>query len=140
MNFCSFSVKIFSVPEHLFDQSYHLNYPQKNESVYLFSILLTHSAGEYFEKVAFKKNKKRNFKRLYLKSQGQFRVQTNIFRNFIQFSSKQSSFLHALLTRVHVRGFRLLQPPVSLPAARRAQRVNDQTVKVLNLLFFVYFI
>ena len=29
---------------------------------------LTQSAREYFEKLAFKKNKKRNFKRLYLKS------------------------------------------------------------------------
>ena len=29
---------------------------------------LTHTAREYFEKLAFKKNKKRNFKRLYLKS------------------------------------------------------------------------
>ena len=37
-------------------------------------------------------------------------------------------------------GLYALQPPVPLPAARRAQRVNDEPVKVLNLLFFVYFI
>ena len=29
---------------------------------------LTHSAREYFEKLALKKSKKRNFRRLYLKS------------------------------------------------------------------------
>ena len=29
---------------------------------------LTHSAWEYFEKLAFKKTKTRNFKRFYLKS------------------------------------------------------------------------
>ena len=29
---------------------------------------LTHSTREYFEKLAFKKNKQRKFKRLYLKS------------------------------------------------------------------------
>ena len=31
-------------------------------------MFLTHSAREYFEKLAFKKKKKSNFKRLYLKS------------------------------------------------------------------------
>ena len=35
---------------------------------------------------------------------------------------------------------RPLKPLVPLPAARRAQRVNDEPVNVLNLLFFVYFI
>ena len=49
---------------------------------------LTHSARGYFEKLGCKNNKKRNFKRLHLKSYGQFRVETNIFRKFIQLSSK----------------------------------------------------
>ena len=56
---------------------------------------LTHLAREYFEKMAFKKNKKRNFKQLYLKSQHEFRLKTNIFRKFIQFSFKQNGFLYA---------------------------------------------
>ena len=54
---------------------------------------LTHSATEYFEKLALiKKTKKRNFKRLYLKSQREFRVKTKIFRKFFQFSSKKRCF------------------------------------------------
>ena len=54
---------------------------------------LTHSAQEYFEKLAFKKqNKRRNFKRLYLKRQGEFRVKTNIFRKLIHFSLKSLVF------------------------------------------------
>ena len=48
-------------------------------------------------------------------------------------------FLHALSTWVHGRGLRPLQPPVSLPAAWRAQKVNDESVKVFNLLFFINF-
>ena len=85
---------------------------------------LTHSAREYFEKLTLKKSKKRNFKRLYLKSSGEFRVETKIFRTSIQFSSKEGCFLHALPTWVHGRRLHPLQPPVPLPAARRAQRVN----------------
>ena len=76
------------------------------------------------EKFAFKKNKKHNFKRLFLKSWGKFRVKTNIFRKFIQFSSKQVCFLHALPTWKNGRGLRPLQPPVPLLPARRAQRVR----------------
>ena len=71
-----------------------------------------------------KKQKKRNFKRLYLKSSGEFRVKTKICRTSIQFSSKEGFFLHALPTWVHGRRLHPLQPPVPLPAARRAQRVN----------------
>ena len=95
--------------------------------------MLTHSAREYFEKLAFLK-KTRNFKRLYL------RVETKISRKFIQVSSKQGCFLHALPTWVHDRGLRPLQLPAPLPASRRAERDNDEPVKVLNLLFFVYLI
>ena len=54
-----------------------------------FMTALTHSAPEYFEKLAFKKNKTCNFKRLYLNSEGESRAETNIFRKFIQFSLKQ---------------------------------------------------
>ena len=59
-------------------------------------VSLTQSAREYFKKLAFKKNKKLNFKRLYLKSCDEFRVKTNIFR----------IFLHTLITWVHDRGLR----------------------------------
>ena len=38
-----------------------------------------------------------NFKQLYLKNRGEFRIKTNIFWKFIQTSSKQLSFLQALL-------------------------------------------
>ena len=38
---------------------------------------LTHSAWEYFEKLAFKKTKTRNFKRFYLKSWREFRDAIN---------------------------------------------------------------
>ena len=70
---------------------------------------------------------------MYLKSYSEFRVKTNIYRKFIQFSSKQRCFLHALPTWVHGRGLRHLQPPSPLPAA------NDELVKVLDLLFFCLF-
>ena len=66
--------------------------------------ILTHSAREYFEKLVFKKTKKSKFKRSYLKSDGEFRVETNVFRKFIQISSKQRCFLHVLPTWVHGRG------------------------------------
>ena len=33
-----------------------------------------------------------------------------------------------------------LKPPVSLPAIRRAQRVSYEPIKLLNLLFFAYFV
>ena len=85
---------------------------------------LTHSARKYFEKLAFKKNKEQKFKRLYLKSSGEFRVETNMFRKFIQFSSKERCFLRALVTLVHRRGICPLKPPLPLPAACRAQRVK----------------
>ena len=98
---------------------------------------LTHSIREYFEKLAFKKNKKCSFKRLYLKSYDEFRVKINIFRKFIQFSFKQGGFfLHTLHTWVHGRP---LRPLVPLPGPRGAERVNYEPVKVLNLLFFTSF-
>ena len=71
-----------------------------------------------------KNKKKRNFKRFYLKSLSEFRVKTNIFKNFIQFSSKKKGFLHALPMWVHGRGLCPLQPPVPLPAARGVKKLN----------------
>ena len=97
---------------------------------------LTHSVREYFEKLAFKKNKKCSFKRLYLKSYDEFRVKINIFRKFIQFSFKQGVFLHALHTWIHDRP---LRPLVPLPGPRGAKTVNHEPVKVLILLFFTSF-
>ena len=46
--------------------------------------------------------------------------------------------LHALPAWVHGMGLLPLQPSVPLPAACRTQRVNDEPVKVLSFLFFVY--
>ena len=60
------------------------------------------SPGILWKNWHLKRNKKRNFKRLYLKSYGEFRVKTNIFKKFIQFSSKRWWF--ALPTWVHGRG------------------------------------
>ena len=89
---------------------------------------LTPSSREYFEKLAFKRKNKHNLKRLYLKSWDEFRVNTNILRKFIQFSLKEKGFLHG-------SELRPLQHPVQMRAARRAKRVIDEPVKVLNLLF-----
>ena len=57
-------------------------------------------------------------------------VETNIFRKFIQFSSKQICFLQALPTWVHGKGLYPLQPPMPLPAASQAQRVNKTFVDI----------
>ena len=105
------------------------------------SFYLIHSAQKYFEKFAFKnKNKTRKLKWLYLKSKDDIRVETNIFREFIQFYSKKACFLRALLAWVHGRGLRSLLPLVLMSGFSWAQRVNDKPVKVLNLRFFAYFI
>ena len=91
---------------------------------------LTHSAQEYFKKMKFKKTKKkRNFKRLYLTS-------TEKSFNFLQ----KKLLLHAPITWVHCRALRLQQPPMLLLGTRWTERVNDEKVKVLNLLFLASFI
>ena len=99
---------------------------------------LAHSAREFFKILAFKKKKKKkwNFKRLYLKTLSNFSFEFNTFREFIQFSSKQCCFLHAVLRWVHAKGLHPLQSSVQLSSACRDERVNDEPVKVLNLLFF----
>ena len=79
---------------------------------------LTHLGQEYFEKLAFKKNKNCNFRRLYLKSWGKFRVKIKIFRTLVQYSSKSSCFLNVLSTRFHARVLRPVQHPVLLPVDR----------------------
>ena len=76
---------------------------------------------------------------MYLKIWGEFGIKTNIFRKLIQFSSKHGAFMDALPLRVYSRGLRPLQPPELLSVFRAAQRVNDEPIKVLNLLFFAYF-
>ena len=81
------------------------------------SLYLTHSAREYFEKVAFKKSKKRNFERLYLKNWDEFKFKTNMFWKLIQFSFKQGGLYQAPSIWVHGRGLRPLQRPVRMPAA-----------------------
>ena len=52
---------------------------------------------------------------------------------------KKRLFFAALITCVHAKRLRPLQPPVLLSSICRDERVNDEPVKVLNLLFF-YFI
>ena len=110
-------VKVFNL---LFFINFFRKWAETLEKLRFFSFgpkqcfYLTHSACEYSEKLALKKNKYGNFKRLYLKSYSKFRGKTSIFRKFIQFSSKQSGFssvvfLHALPTWVQVRGLRFLQ-------------------------------
>ena len=89
---------------------------------------LTQSAREYFEKLAFKKSKKRNFKRLYLKSQVEFSVETNIFRKFIQFSSKCGYTVGRSAP---------YNPWVLLPAACRALRVKYFTIEQKKLPIWV---
>ena len=101
---------------------------------------LTHSAREYFEKLAFRKRKKCKFKRLYLKSCGVFRVKTNNLGEFIQLFSQNGCFLQALPMWVHSRRTHPLKPPVLVPAARRTQGNNDEPGKDFNLLFFMYLI
>ena len=91
-------------------------------------------------KLGTKKERKCNFKQLYLKRFCAFRIKTNIFRKFIQFSSKLGYFLHPRPTCVHGRRFRPLQSPVLLPGACRAQRVNHEAVKDLNFVLFFRFI
>ena len=91
----------------------------------IYGSFLTHSAREYFEKLAFQKNKKSNFKRLYLKSQDIFRVNTNLFRKFMQFSLEKGGFLHALPTWVHGWGLRLLQPQCR---CQRLARLKELTL------------
>ena len=62
-----------------------------------------------------------------------------IFWDFLTFYQISLS-LQRKLRKLHGRGLRSLQSPVPLPAARWVQRGNDVPVKVLNLLFFVYFV
>ena len=52
-----------------------------------------------------------------------------LFLFLLKFSTGYS-ILHALLTWVHGRGLRPLQPRVSLLAARRAQRVKALNVNI----------
>ena len=76
---------------------------------------------------------------MYIKSKDNFRVEKNIFRKFIKFSLKEGGFLHALPTLVDRKGLHFLQTLVPMPVVHLAEKVNDEPVKVLNLLFFMYF-
>ena len=82
--------------------------------------ILTHSTREYLEKLAFNKKQKNKFKRSYLKSYGEFRVENNIFRKFIQISSKQCCFFLLFYSR----GYKVGSRPVPLPAACQVQFLN----------------
>ena len=97
---------------------------------------LTHSAQEYFEKLALKKKKKnRNFKRLYLKSYG-----SKLAFSESSFNILLNKVFFACSTMwVHGRGFCPLQPPVTLRVAHRAQKVNDEPVSFEFALFINFF-
>ena len=104
----------------------------------LLSTSFIHSALKSFEKLTLKK--KRNFKRSYL---DEFRVETRIFRKFIQFSSKQRYFLRTLSTWVHDRRICPLQPlPILLPSQQLTQlkELMMSPEKVLNLALFSVFL
>ena len=58
-----------------------------------------------------KNKKKRNFKRFYLKSLSEFRVKTNIFKNFIQFSSKKKKVFCTLYPCGYTAGGSALYNP-----------------------------
>ena len=99
---------------------------------------LTHSAGITW-KIANKRQAKNSTLNGYISKTRSNSESTKIFWNFIQISSKQLCFLITIPTWVHGRGLSPLQPLVSLSAACRFQRVYDEPVKVLHLLFPVYF-
>ena len=121
-------VKVFNL---LFFINFFRKWAETLEKLRFFSsrpkqyFYLTHSACEYSEKLALKKNKYGNFKRLYLKSYSKFRVKTSVFRKFIQFSSKQSGF-SSCSTHVGTRqGAPFPATQVSLPVASRVRRVKN---------------
>ena len=101
-------------------------------------LYVTHSARECFEKVTFKKNKKFNFKRLYRKDWGKFRELTfsEISFHFVQ---KEVVFCTLQPYEYTAEDSARIQRPVLLPVACRAQRVNDEAVRDLNLLFLSQF-
>ena len=82
---------------------------------------LAHSAQEYFEKSAFKKKTKRNFE-----SNGCISKARANSESKLTFSENSFNFLQNKVVFCTLRGLCPLQPPVPLPTARRAQRVNEE--------------
>ena len=76
---------------------------------------LTHSAPEYFEKLALKKAK---IKTLI----GYISRHNHGYDGYTHVGARNVTVMSTL---VHSRGLRPQQPPVPLPAARSAQRVKD---------------
>ena len=109
-----------------FFENFHFFTFGKKQSFYL-----THSAREFFENFALKK-KKKNATLNSLISKARANSESKL-----TFSESSFNFLKNIIA------FCMLYPPgyspVLLPPARWAQRVNDQGVKDLNLLFFIYF-
>ena len=97
------------------------------------SFYLTHSTWEFFENLVFTKKKQKNATLNSLISKARANSESKLI-----FSESPFNFLKNRVV------FCTLYPPgysaVLLPLTRRAQRVNDQAVKDLNLLFFIYFI
>ena len=82
-----------------------------------------------------KNKKKRNFKRFYLKSLSEFRVKTNIFKNFIQFSSKKKRFF-ARFTHVGTRqGALPSTTPGAAASSSRGQKVKFLICVHCNICF-----
>ena len=74
-----------------------------------------------------------------LKSYQKLRDKIKIFKKFIEFFSRKAAFLYTVHMLVHEKELHSQKPEVRLPAACGAQTVNDESVKVLNFLFFIYF-
>ena len=62
------------------------------------------------------------------------------YQSSLNFCLKQGCFFPVLQRCIYDRELHYLQPPASLlPAGRWAQRLNDEPVKDLNLVFFTEF-
>ena len=92
---------------------------------------------EYLENFTLMKNKKCNFKLLYLKNWDVLRVKLYISRRFIEFFLKQFDFVGTLPLQVHDRRMYTLQTLTVLQAVCTAQRINVDPGKSLSQLVFV---
>ena len=101
---------------------------------------LTHSAREYFEKMAFeKKTKNSTLSDCISKTRANSEAKVTFSESSLDFRTMGRFFSRS----IHVGTRQEARPPatpVLLLAASRVERVSNEPVKDLNLLFFVYFI
>ena len=101
---------------------------------------LTHSAREYFEKMAFeKKTKNSTLSDCISKARTNSKAKVTFSESSLDFRIMEGFFSRS----IHVGTRQEAQPPatpVLLLVASRVERVNNEPAKDLNLLFFVYFI